>query len=412
MNVELDWQAADDHGVWEPIATAARRRCRPRRRWLWGAWILAPLFLVTACALVLARRYAQAQDRLAFQIQSAIDVETRALAKGDVALFLAQQDHTLHAWYQPRAVCAARGLQPVRVETSLSCAYVLADVAPGGMPLTSPPQVQAVGLRGDVGWAEVVLRPQGTRQVRFYRQTGQGWLHTAPDASYWGDPLEQVVDGLAIYSRERDLPDLEPLIRHMAAIDSALCAILHCPAEDRLAVQFIPHTMRPTILDGGLVLSSPWLSGIPPEGTWEQGYLDELAYWVAYARAAHFVRSSATGPLTEVQQAVLSEYAALYSYHDPAGAPFLSRIVRAYGASATEEVLRSLQAAPTPSQFVARWPLAYPDRRERAGFEALLEIAHEALRAGRPDTFRLVTGLLAEDGTWQAATVEYLHGLD
>ena len=418
MNVELDWLAADDDDIWEPIATTGRPRSRTRRRWLWGAWIPALFLLAAASALVLAHRYDQARERIAFQIQSVIDLETRAFAKGEIDLFLAQQDPTSPSWYQRRARCTVAGLQPARARASLSCAHTLADVAPGGTSLSSPPQVQATGLRGNVAWAEVVSGAQRTRQVRFYRQTDQGWLHTAPDGSYWGNALGQTHDGLTIHYRERDLPHLETLIQHASAIDSELCATLDCPAEDRLTIQFIPHSMGPALLDDRIVLGSPWLSGIPAEGGWEPGYLDELAYWVAYARASRFVRSAAdglsggTGPLDEVQQAIVGEYAALYSHGGPARAPLLERIVRAYGVGAAEEALHLLRDRPTPSQFVARWSLAFPDRRESAGFEALLELAREALQAGRPDTFRLVTGLLAEDGTWQAGAIEHLHVLN
>jgi len=409
MNVELDWQAENDDGTWERIATTPHGRPPTRWRWLWVTGVLAPLLMVTVSALVVARRYAQAQDRIAFQIQSVIDLETRALAEGDTALFLAQQDRALDAWYQPRAACAARRLQPVHVERSSSCAYVLADVAPGGTPLGSPPQVQAIGLRGEVAWAELILRPQDARQVRFYRQTAQGWLHTAPDAFYWGDALTQAHGQITVHCRERDLPHLDPLIAHIATVDHDLCAVLGWPAEDRLSVQFIPRSIRPTILDDRLVLASPWLSGIPAGGMWEQGYLDELDYWVTYARAAQFARAGATGQLKGVQQAVLDEYAFLHGGGDLDSAPLLGRIVRAYGAGAADEALRSLRDAPAPSQFIAQWPLAYPNRGESTGFAVLIEIAQEALGAGRLDSFRFVTGLLAEEGTWRAGTVEYLH---
>jgi len=283
---------------------------------------------------------------------------------------------------------------------------------------SSPPQVHAVGLRGDVAWTEVVSSPPDTQQVRFYRRTEQGWLHTAPDGSYWGKAVEQTRDGLAIYCRERDLPYLEPLIEHVIVIDSELCAALDCPAAEPLVLQFVPYSTSPTLLDDRIVLASPWLSGIPSQGEWEQEYLEELAYWVTYARASQLVRSNGetqagqTEPLNEVQQAILGEYAAMYSDRDAADVPLLRRIADAYGTSAVERALRSVQDGPTPSQFLVRWSLAFPDRQERAGFEVLVEVAQEAVQAGRSDTFALAAGLLASEGTWQAGTVEYLHALN
>jgi len=417
VNVELDWQAADDDGVWEPVAIVERPHDRTRRCRAWYAAI-AILLLAAGCALLTAQRYDRARDGIAFQIQSVIDLETQAFAQGNIDLFLAQQDPALPSWYQRRAACAVQGLRAARAETSLPCAAILADIAPGGTALSVPRQIQAIGLRGDVAWAEVISAPARVRQVRFYRRTEQGWLHTAPDASYWGDALEQRRDGVTMCCRERDLPYLEPLIEHAVAVDSALRTTLGCPAAEPLILQFVPYDTSPMLLDDRIVLSSPWLSGIPSEGGWKQEYLEELAYWATYARASQFVLSNEKTqageirPPNEVQQAVLGEYAALYSRRGAAEAPLLRRIADAYGTSAVERALRSVQDRPTPSQFLVRWSLAFPDRQERAGFEVLVEVAQEAVQAGRPDTFALAAGLLASEGTWQAGTVEYLHALN
>jgi hypothetical protein len=418
MDVELDWQAADENGVWEPVAVVARPHGRTQRHRVWYAGTAVLLFLAAGCALVTAQRYDRARDRIAFQIQSVIDLENKAFAQGNVELFLAQQDSTLSSWYRRRAACAVEALRPGRSEASSPCAAILADIAPGGAAPNAPPQVQAVGLRGDVAWAEVVSAPDDTRQVRFYRRTRQGWLHAAPDGSYWGKAVAQTRDSWTIYCRERDLAYIDPLIEHIIRTDRALCATLGCPAAEPLALQFVPYSTSPALLADRVVLASPWLSGIPSEGEWAQEYLDELAYWAAYARASGFVRSNEkrqageAGPLNEVQQAVVGEYAALYSHRGDAEAPLLGRLAGAYGTGAMEQALRSVQDGPTASQFLARWPLAFPDRQERAGFEALVKVAQEAVQAGQPDTLALAAELLAAEGTWQAGTVEYLHALN
>ena len=418
MDVGLDWQAANDDGVWEPVVAAARPHGRTWRRRAWYVGFAILLFLAAGCALWTVQRYDRARDRIAFQIQSVIDLETQAFAQGNVGLFLAQQDSTLSSWYQRRAACVVEAIRPGRPGASSPCAAILADIAPGGAALSTPPQVQAVGLRGEVAWAEVVEAPARVRQVRFYRRSEQGWLHTAPDGSYWGNDVAQTRDGVRVHCRERDLPNLQPLVEQVIATDRVLCATLGCPAADPLVLQFVPYSTSPALLDDRVVLSSPWLSGIPSQGEWEPRYLDELAYWAIYARASRFVCSRREGqvgeikPLNEVQQAVLGEYAALHSHRSAAEAPLLGRIAGAYGRGAVEQALRSVQDGPTASQFMARWPLAFPDRQGRAGFEALVEVAQEAVQAGRPDTFALAAGLLAAEGTWQAGTVEYLHTLN
>ncbi|MFL7807002.1 MAG: hypothetical protein AB8I80_00150, partial [Anaerolineae bacterium] len=159
MDVGLDWQAANDDGVWEPVVAAARPHGRTWRRRAWYVGFAILLFLAAGCALWTVQRYDRARDRIAFQIQSVIDLETQAFAQGDINLFLAQQDPALPSWYQRRAACAIQSLRPARLEASSPCTAILVDVTPGGTALNAPPQIQAVGLRGEVAWAEVVAAP-------------------------------------------------------------------------------------------------------------------------------------------------------------------------------------------------------------------------------------------------------------
>ena len=134
MKVEriLDWQVANEEGEWEPVEglgntmggrTPAGGReaegrgrivAKPRLpRWAWGALLMVLAMLAMGATLRLHRRYQEALRRVAFQIQSVIDLEARALEQGDADLYLAQQDEAATAWYaQQKMRVGADGAQP------------------------------------------------------------------------------------------------------------------------------------------------------------------------------------------------------------------------------------------------------------------------------------------------------------
>jgi hypothetical protein len=90
----------------------------------------------------------------------------------------------------------------------------------------------------------------------------------------------------------------------------------------------------------GLILASPWLSGIPVEGGWDAAYLDELTYWVAYEIMLQLVRAAEDGDPTWLQRAIVGEYAALYTHGYVTQDPILEHIIEQNGAD-LPEALRS-----------------------------------------------------------------------
>ena len=138
-----------------------------------------------------------------------------------------------------------------------------------------------------------------------------------------------------------------------------------------------------------LLLTSPWLAGLPRDGTWDEAYLQELTYHVAYGLACRAIRPAAVPSANLLEKAVLAEYAAWYVYGDLAQAPILGRIIERQGKDALPGVLYSLRNTRSLSTFLSNWLSLWPLGQETAFFETLLNIEREAIRLGYRDTFML-----------------------
>ena len=263
MSTRFEWQASDDDGRWETIAqvNGHARRIRRRRALRWASaslWIALPVVIVSVavCACIILRRYDQASKQIAFQIQSAIDLEAHAFSEGDADLFLAQQDGT----WTPLYPSQARGFEE-RGRFFMPPLAVL------------PASVEDVGLRGDVAWVQVIEDDPPVRRVRFYRQTDQGWLHTAPDLAFWRDPIVHYIgDQLILRYHQRDQPYIDPLVQQLGHAFYSICSSIGCGRDEPFEILFYPAPAESDIR-ADLALPSPWLSGIPVDGEWSERYL-------------------------------------------------------------------------------------------------------------------------------------------
>ena len=278
MNVQLDWQVADDDDNWESISQAGARTRLRFPGWMWGIAAAVAVLLVVGPAIVVRYRYRRALRQVTVQIQDVIDLEARVLAQGDVERYLAQQDASLPDWVARQAA-----------RISQECPEADA-AAPGLCPLAAPVQVARVDVRGDVAWVEVVQPQMSLRQVRFYRQTRQGWLHTAPRAEFWQDPLELALGRVIVRAHRRDLPTIESQVAHIVDVVDDVCAILYCPADVGLEVRFSHRDAPPRLSGTVLTLASPWLTGISVDGAQDERYARALTYWVVVGLASQMVR--------------------------------------------------------------------------------------------------------------------------
>ena len=298
MNVQLDWQAGDENGGWEPVAVMDERTATTTFGWVSRrGWMVLLVALVTCAGAgyVLARHLAgETLRRAAFHIQTVVDLEARALQEGDADLYLAQQDAASPGWYaqQVRRVYPNRGPQG----SGVPYACTSPETSLGDSSLVLRGRVEHVELMGDVAWVETAVERGTARQVRFYRQTDLGWIHTAPRAEFWRSPVELVYDNVVVRGHRRDLPYVEPLIRHAQAVLARVCAELDCPADLKVELHFVVRRSMaglPARSGNRVVLPSPWLSGIPVAERWDEGYLDELTSQVAHGAVSQLAGSAA-----------------------------------------------------------------------------------------------------------------------
>ena len=388
MNLQFEWQVGNNDGEWETLAKTGKRPGRSGPRgipwWGWGLLVIVFATLGTTGYLIVRHRYKQARRQIQFQIQSVIDLEARTFAEGDLDLFLAQQDELSPDWY---------AYQKARIQTG--CLQ-----PQGRCPPVSSPEVQSVELQGEFAWVQVIEGQPPVRRVRFYRRTDLGWKHTAPRAEFWRIPVELTYGDLVFLFHRPDQPHIEPLIEHIYRTFDQVCTTLACTPDTRApTIRFSaqPPVLGPTYEpgEGELTFLSPWLSGIPVDGTWDESSLDELAYWVAYATAYEFARSTPRDELNPVQTAIIDEFAAWHSQRDLAQAPIMGRVLDANGERVLRLVFRELRRTRTLSSFMERWLSISPTAQGIVYFETLLNIERDAVRAGRRGTF-----LLLQDESW------------
>ena len=99
MKVQFDWQAGDEEGRWETIATAERHSAFRVPRRVWRVLLLAAIVVALGGTLSVRYRYQLALRRLTSDIQAVVDLESWALEQRDHDLFLALQDETVPDWY-------------------------------------------------------------------------------------------------------------------------------------------------------------------------------------------------------------------------------------------------------------------------------------------------------------------------
>jgi len=168
-----------------------------------------------------------------------------------------------------------------------------------------------------------------------------------------------------------------------------------------LRVTFLPDAtgQLPRISAQGLLLPSPWLTGIPANGSEiAPTSLDRLTYWSAYYASAA-ANGLEPGSLNPAQKAVLAEYARSYTDGSLDHAPILRRIADRQGVDVLPEVLRSLSNARALSDLVAQW-LSLPASTPDAYYAILLDIARDPATRACQETFDLL--LRQENAEWMA----------
>jgi ABC-type glycerol-3-phosphate transport system substrate-binding protein len=403
MGVQFEWQTGSDDGQWETIARTDRGRWLRRiPRWVWIVLVAVLVASAGGGYVVVRRRYDQARREIEFQIQGVIDLEARAFAQGDGDLFLAQQDEQSPDWYS---------LQRERIRTNAQNEPIL------------PAKISDVDLRDDVAWVEVIEGEGPVRRARFYRQTDLGWKHTEPRPEFWGAAIQLHYGEIIFRYHKRDQPHVDSLVEHIAQTFFDICAQVGCPEDQSLTVNFAVDAFIPTstvppldLEEDEWLLPSPWLLGLPVDGTWDEALLNELSYAIADELASQAMRASDTFAMQGLKSLILNEYVRWYTEGATAQTPVLSQLIERQGEDVLPRVFDQLGTAQDTGsldELIADTLALSPDSPGPAFFETLLAIEREAIFAGLQETFLLLQD--DEPGPWiaqQQAFHEVLrHGL-
>jgi hypothetical protein len=358
LGSEVEWHIGGGEGAPETIVWTGRRlgqRLSRLPRWVWRVALAA--ILVLACAtLTVYLRYRRAEERLAFQLQSVIDLQGRTFVQGDFDLYLAQQDEGAAEWYE---------LQSLLIWA--------AQEWPGGsgaLPFVArPAEVRRVELHGDVAWVEVVQGDPAVRAMRFYRRSGPDWLQTEPDRAFWGDEIRfESENGLTVHCHEQDRPYAEPLAQVLEQDLAQICVTLGCPNEVTLVIA----TLESETFRADIGVPSPWLSGIPVDGSPWLASNSTMLYPGESVRQAvlHAVVDRAASerfldetlwqetPLADI----LPDYVAWVVYRDPKRAPLVGQIVARHGEKALPAMFEALARGPSRPEFCPSGSILPPKR--------------------------------------------------
>lgn len=397
MPPQLDWQIGDDDGAeeWLPVELPPpppppllRRALRRVPRWVEYALLAMVMIAAWTGYMSVQQRYAAAQERIKFQIQSVIDLEAQAFARRDGELFRAQIDPWAGEWErEQRRRFYSECQSAVQANTpSLDSCYPILDA-----------QVEDVDLRQDIALVQVIEGNPPVRRARFYRKTAQGWLHTAPKPDFWQPTVETRYETLTVYSHPRDVPYAQPMLEHIAGALAQVCERVGCPSGGGLNVELVARRTTgealPRFEGDRLLVDSPWLLGIPVEQTLNDSYYALLTREIARAAIHSAMGLTDDQSPSLLQQAIADEFISWYETHDTSSVPLLGRIIARNGVKALPDVLRSAAGDPPLDGFVSAWLAANPGdgsaEEASAFFQTLLDIERAALLGGRKETFLL-----------------------
>ena len=162
----------------DPLAKRRRRRNVMRLLLL-----LALLLAMIVLAVILVRqRLLDIENHFAQLLQDTVKAEVAALRIGDINSWLAAQDAEDESW-MGRQRANFRQYNDMKADGAIELA---GDIL----------AVHIEGERARVMVQENVHNLPYSR-LWFYRQTDAGWLHTAPDHSFWGENLQ--FSGAGVY---------------------------------------------------------------------------------------------------------------------------------------------------------------------------------------------------------------------
>ncbi len=274
--LELEWQILEESSKGcnaPPLAALTveipANSQRPYRLYSYVASVALPLLFLGTWLWVQAQA---GVDQVETELQHAAETELWAAAHHDVELAIdLAADPMTPAWHR----------QFTRDDSTLSALQAIAPTSQLAVDL------HVIELENE--WAKVQMRVVGAndsvmyRQTRFYRQTAEGWLRTAPSVERWGTLGSLQSDYFVLTFRQHDAeivaevaPQLDALyskLRHtlgltMSTGDAKMVieisptelpgeALLRSAPVDRFVVPSPSHYLAPVdVTDAELLLQS------------------------------------------------------------------------------------------------------------------------------------------------------------
>ena len=271
MNIEFEWQIIEGEGKeLETIASPPEER--PKRRlpkWL-IALIGVPLVVVVILGAYMVWTYRTQLNRVTREVSLVAKAEARAVAANDQESFMALQDPNDAAWRTMQERRFGRLERTGIPEFGLR--------AMSAAPQSGTVSLEPGGARLDMTYQFSVTQPMPSGPVsvtlrvpQFYRQTPSGWVHSQPNAEFWGSRRSLSSKRVLVLYSRRDADIVEPLVPHMAQILERACVTLTCPPQVTVTFETSPEPAgywgisTYSFDESGftLRLASPYLSGLP-----------------------------------------------------------------------------------------------------------------------------------------------------
>ncbi len=249
MSSDFEWRFGDE--LPEGASGHGQPQPRPWRRWL--IWSLLLLLAGGAAYAWWRQRQATLAEAEA-QVEQIARLELRALAEGDMELYLSLQDSADDDWLQAQAAYSETAMLPLPLQaltttqTSVVGARIVADRARVQIHHTAP---SATGAGATF------------HALRFYRLTDQGrWVHTKADPDHGGRLMRLVEQPVDVSILERDAEWVEPVVSDLASLVSGFCDLASCQQDLPLTLD-LRGTLGEAAPPEDLVLPAPFLVGAP-----------------------------------------------------------------------------------------------------------------------------------------------------
>ena len=264
MAVELEWRFGEKDSERPP--QQERQPRRPR----WRAWLILGVVALSIAAGVYAwwRSSRETLMMVEAEVQAVAQLELRAAAERDTALFLSLQDQAFPAW---------RKAQEARAWLDTFLPPPLPNLALG-----SELVVENARVVGDAARVEVVSvagLPDGEmgpfRAARFYRRSSDGrWLHTSADLDDAGHIVVFSGEQVTVVSFAIDTEWTKAAAYDLEGLAIRFCSLVSCQQGEPLMLNFT-GTLD-DVLEPERVLPAPFLVGVPDDETAQEVWMEAL----------------------------------------------------------------------------------------------------------------------------------------